>query len=180
VLRTCSCVIALNAIVTALSMTVQAADETLMLACKGTVQRNAMKSEPVSVGIIVNFTARTITGFTLEKLPLTMLNSNDTTVQFSGSDLTSSLIIDGIIDRVTGDLEATSIRQPSITETAAATTIESGVGGEAGGRGGLVKGARPMSVAPPGGQDRIMIYWPQDQRHLYHRVSHGRRRVVGD
>jgi hypothetical protein len=84
-----------------------------------------MKSEPISVGIIVNFTARTITGFTLtEKLPLTMLNFNDTTIQFSGSDPTSSLIIDGIIDRVTGDLEATAIRQPSITETTAATTIE--------------------------------------------------------
>jgi hypothetical protein len=126
VLRTSSCVIALAAMVAALPMTVQAADETLTLACKGTVQRNAMKSEPVSMGIIVNFTARTITGFTLptEKLPLTMLNFNDTTVQFSGSDSTSSLIIDGIIDRVTGDLEATSIRQPSITETAAATTIE--------------------------------------------------------
>ena len=112
--------------VAAVSMTVQAADETLTLACKGTIQRNAMKSEPVSVGIIVNFTARTITGFTLptEKLPLTMLNSNDTTVQFSGSDSISSLIIDGIIDRVTGDLEATAIRQPSITETTAATTIE--------------------------------------------------------
>src|SRR5215831_2350513 len=31
-------------------------------------------------------------------------------------------------------------------------------GGEAGGGGGLVKGAPEMSVAPPGGQDRIMIY----------------------
>jgi hypothetical protein len=114
-LRSCSRVISLIAIVACLSMTAQAADETLTLVCKGTVQRNAMKSEPVSVGIIVNFTARTITGFTLEKLPLTMLNSNDTTVQFSGSDSTSSLIIDGIIDRVTGDMEATTIRQPSIT-----------------------------------------------------------------
>ena len=83
-----------------------------------------MKSEPVSVGIIVNFTARTITGFSTEKLPLTMLNFNDTTVQFSGSDSISSLVIDGIIDRVTGDLEATAIRQPSITETTATTTIE--------------------------------------------------------
>jgi hypothetical protein len=123
-LRTCARIIALTAMV--VGPTAQAADETLTLACKGTVQRNAMKSEPVSIGIIVNFTARTITGFTLptEKLPLTMLNFNDTTVQFSGSDSISSLVIDGIIDRVTGDLEATAIRQPSITETTAATTIE--------------------------------------------------------
>jgi hypothetical protein len=125
-LRACSCVIALNAMMAAVSMTAQAADETLTLACKGTVQRNAMKSEPVSMGIIVNFTARTITGFTLptEKLPLTVLNFNDTTVQFSGSNSIGSLRIDGLIDRVTGDLEATAIRQPSITETTAATTIE--------------------------------------------------------
>jgi hypothetical protein len=115
-------IIALTAMVA--SPTAQAADTTLTLACKGTVQRNATKSEPVSMGIIVNFTARTITGFTLEKLPLTMLNFNDTTVQFSGSDSTSSLIIDGIIDRMTGDLEATAISQPSRTETTATTTIE--------------------------------------------------------
>jgi hypothetical protein len=34
-------------------------------------------------------------------------------------------------------------------------------GGEARGRGGLVKGALAMSVAPPSGQDRIMIYGPK-------------------
>jgi hypothetical protein len=34
-------------------------------------------------------------------------------------------------------------------------------GGEARGRGGLVKGALAMSVALPGGQDRIMIYGPK-------------------
>ena len=62
-LRTCARIIALTAMV--VGPTAQAADETLTLACKGTVQRNAMKSEPVSMGIIVNFTARTITGFTL-------------------------------------------------------------------------------------------------------------------
>ena len=34
-------------------------------------------------------------------------------------------------------------------------------GREAGSREGLVKGAPEMSVAPPGGQDRIMIYGPK-------------------
>ena len=34
-------------------------------------------------------------------------------------------------------------------------------GRETGGRGGLVKGAPEMSVAPPTGQDRIMIYGPK-------------------
>jgi hypothetical protein len=37
-----------------------------------------------------------------------------------------------------------------------------------------------MSVAPPGGQDRIMIYGPKTDGTYIHRVSHGRRRVVGD
>jgi hypothetical protein len=121
-LRRC---IALTVMLVGLS-TAQAADETLTLACKGTVQRNAMKSETVSVGIIINFTARTITGFTLptEKLPLTVLNFNDTTVQFSGSNSISSLIISGIIDRVTGDMEAEVMMQPPFSETRARTTIE--------------------------------------------------------
>src|SRR5262249_36108236 len=35
-------------------------------------------------------------------------------------------------------------------------------GGPAGSRGGLVKGAPEISVAPPSGQDRIMIYGPKD------------------
>jgi hypothetical protein len=124
--RLCCTLTAIVALIAILTCTAQAADETLTLACKGTVQRNAMKSEPVSMGIVVNFTARTITGFTLptEKLPLTMLNFSDTTVQFSGSNSTSSLIIDGIIDRVTGDLEATAIMQPPLSETTAKTTIE--------------------------------------------------------
>jgi hypothetical protein len=34
-------------------------------------------------------------------------------------------------------------------------------GREAKGRSGLVKGAPEMSVAPPSGQDRIMIYGPK-------------------
>ena len=37
-----------------------------------------------------------------------------------------------------------------------------------------------MSVAPPGGQGRILIYGPKTDGNLYHRVSHGRRRVAGD
>ncbi len=47
------------------SPTAQAADTTLTLACQGTVisdLENA-KPEPVSMGIIVNFTNRTVQGF---------------------------------------------------------------------------------------------------------------------
>jgi hypothetical protein len=46
------------------SMTAQAADETLTLACQGTATDITLpvdgKPEPVSMGIIINFTARTV------------------------------------------------------------------------------------------------------------------------
>jgi hypothetical protein len=55
--------------VTCSSMTAQAADATLTLACKGTVTTKVMagsfvdsEPEPVSMGLIVNFTARTVQG----------------------------------------------------------------------------------------------------------------------
>jgi hypothetical protein len=47
--------------------TALAADTTLTLACKGTTTDTAKedsKPEPFSMGIIVNFTTRTVTGFT--------------------------------------------------------------------------------------------------------------------
>jgi len=63
-LRTSSCVIALNAIVAAaLAMTVQAADSILTLACQGTVTvyehprtttAGDAKPEPFSMGITIN------------------------------------------------------------------------------------------------------------------------------
>jgi hypothetical protein len=63
-LRTCSYIIVLTVTVVGLSGA-QAADETLTLACQGTTisdLENA-KPEPVSMGIIVNFTNRTVQGF---------------------------------------------------------------------------------------------------------------------
>jgi hypothetical protein len=46
-------------------MTAQAADSALTLACQRTMTSGLedAKPEPVSMGIIVNFTARTVTGF---------------------------------------------------------------------------------------------------------------------
>ena len=41
-------------------------------------------------------------------------------------------------------------------------TQAGGTGGEARGGGGLGKGALAMSVAPPSGQDRIMMYGPKE------------------
>jgi hypothetical protein len=68
VLRTFSCVI-VNAMMAAVSMTTQAADTTLTLACQGTVTTKVFlgkfvdnEPEPISMGLIVNFTKRTVQG----------------------------------------------------------------------------------------------------------------------
>lgn len=64
-LRTCSRIIALTAMVA--GPTAHAADTTLTLACQGTVTIKSMgpleyEPDPVSMGLIVNFTARTVQG----------------------------------------------------------------------------------------------------------------------
>ena len=63
-LRRCSYVIGLAVMLVGLP-TAQAADTTLTLACQGTATSGVedAKPEPVSMGIIVNFTKRTVQGF---------------------------------------------------------------------------------------------------------------------
>jgi hypothetical protein len=97
-------------------MTAQPADATLTLACQGTVTvgTEEPKPEPVSMGIIVNFTNRTVQGFgnpNFRDYPVNITAWNDVTVAFSGSqdDRFSKARIIGSIDRVTGDAEATSM-----------------------------------------------------------------------
>jgi hypothetical protein len=113
-LRTCSRIIALTAMLVALA-TAQAADTILTLACRGTTTSGLedAKPEPVSMGIIVNFTNRTVQGFGFPGLldyPVKITAWNDVTIAFNGSDssLGSTSSIVGSIDRVTGDVEATS------------------------------------------------------------------------
>src|SRR5262245_48066651 len=50
-----------------------------------------------------------------EKFPLTIESFNDVTVHFRGSDALGSLTIYGTIDRVTGDVEATSVTKTMAT-----------------------------------------------------------------
>jgi hypothetical protein len=117
-LRTSSCVIALNAMVAAVSRTAQAADETLTLACQGTTTFGTedAKSEPISMGIIVNFTNRTVQGFGnpgLMDYPVKITAWNDVTVAFGGSAefaKSSRNSISGSIDRVTGFLPSATAR----------------------------------------------------------------------
>jgi hypothetical protein len=62
------------------------------------------------MGIIVNFTNRTVQGFgpsgLLSDFPVRITTMNETTVFFGGSDQSNPLAIHGEIDRVTGDVEA--------------------------------------------------------------------------
>jgi len=106
--------------VTCLSMTAEAADETLPLACQGTVTETMMeeekKPEPISIGIIVNFTNSTVQGFgnpdPNEDFPIKITGMNEATISFQGkrpdnSKAATDRRIEGTIDRVTGDVNAT-------------------------------------------------------------------------
>jgi hypothetical protein len=91
-----------------LSTTAQAADSILTLACRGTATDTIVdKPEPVSMGIIVNFTKRTVQGFE-DDYPVKITGWNDVTVAFSGEDRKGAQTM-GSIDRVTGAVEATSM-----------------------------------------------------------------------
>jgi hypothetical protein len=116
-LRTYPRVIALAAMV--ISTTAQAAD-TLTLACEGTYAERTLqhpKPEPISMGIIVNFTNRTVQGFESIpgfsrwfNFPVKITSMNEVAVHFHGSDQTGSVAratsVTGIINRLTGDVEA--------------------------------------------------------------------------
>jgi hypothetical protein len=88
-LRTCSRIIALAVMLVGLQ-TAQAADTTLTLACKGTTTDNmkdakGVKPEPLSIGVIVNFTTRAVQGLLLpasESVPISEVN--DLTIAFDG------------------------------------------------------------------------------------------------
>jgi len=113
-LRTCSRMIALTAMVTCGLVTAQAADTTLTLACQGTTTAGyeGAKPEPISMGIIVDFTNRTVQGFgdpSFMDYPVKITAWNDVIVTFYGREEKMGLSIRGSIDRVTGDVEATSM-----------------------------------------------------------------------
>jgi hypothetical protein len=91
--------------------TVQAQPATLTLACKGTIGLTADDRQPISMGIIVNFTDRTVQGFGypgMIDIPVSIKAANEVTVTFSGSQLIlyGQTTLSGSINRVTGDVEA--------------------------------------------------------------------------
>jgi hypothetical protein len=114
-----------------LATAAQAQPNSLTLACKGTTTFGSgeeAKPEPISMGIIVNFTTRTVQGFGTpgwDDYPVRITAANDVTVVFKGSSeiLTSLASINGTIDRVTGDVEATSMLFNQKTSKVIAQTI---------------------------------------------------------
>jgi hypothetical protein len=96
--------------------TAHAADTTLTLACQGTTTFGTedAKREPISMGIIVDFTNHTVHGFGYPgfsgqfDFPVKITGMNEVTVAFHGSHEFGSTLssITGSLDRVTGDVEA--------------------------------------------------------------------------
>jgi hypothetical protein len=96
------------------SFAAQAQPATLTLACKGTATEYFLQGktadQPISMDIIVNLTDRTVRGFgfPFDTEPLKIGYVNDVEVRFGGEQETSvRSMINGSINRVTGDVDAT-------------------------------------------------------------------------
>jgi hypothetical protein len=111
-LRRCSYLIGLAVTLVGLP-TAHAADTMLTLACKGTetfrVWRDASStSSEVNIGIIVDLQKKTLVGLELTT-PLTIDDDlTETKIPFSGAG--PEWIMEGVLDRMTGSLVASSIR----------------------------------------------------------------------
>jgi hypothetical protein len=87
--------------------TARTAERAVVLVCEGKVtQPPGSKPEPVSLGIVINFTAATVTWPDASGFPLAITKLNEKTVNFRGSN--GSRTITGSIDRETGDTDAIS------------------------------------------------------------------------
>jgi len=110
--------------------TAQAQPATLRFACQGTTTESLepdAKKYPVSLGIVVNLTDRTVQGFYLPELleiPVKITAANKV-VAFGGQRKSPSTLtsIHGSIDRVTGDLTATLAVSEPKTSKIYTTTI---------------------------------------------------------
>src|SRR5271157_2745407 len=81
-----------------------AGPETLTLACIGetTTYQQGAKPEPISLGLLIDFTKRTIKGFPLAgEIEITQITAS--AIYFRKS--AASSVFDGRIDRITGDVE---------------------------------------------------------------------------
>jgi len=90
---------------------------TLTLACEGTTTDTVgpdAKPEPISMGVVVNFTTRTVQGFGsgLLDYPVEITAVNEVIIAFGGASKPNNVgqhsIISGAEDLVTGELGVTS------------------------------------------------------------------------
>jgi hypothetical protein len=90
---------------------------TLTLACEGTTTDTVgpdAKPEPISMGVVVNFTTRTVQGFGsgLLDYPVEITAVNEVIIAFGGASKPNNVgqhsIISGAVDLVTGELGVTS------------------------------------------------------------------------
>jgi hypothetical protein len=102
-------------LVGASTLSYAAETENVVLACEGHTQylEADTQSLPVSLSIIVNLANRTVQGFRYpEDFPIKITKINETTIVFHGSSRQGARAIyrqiNGGIDRVTEDAEATS------------------------------------------------------------------------
>ena len=107
--------------------TAQAADATLSLACKGTATIRAAppleyKPHPISTGLLINFTSRTVRG-TERQGPylfddqLQITEWNEVTVIFRGFSQFLRMNISGSMDRMTGDVGMRRPQKPKQSTT---------------------------------------------------------------
>jgi hypothetical protein len=95
-------------------LAVQAAEQEVVLACKGTSttktpQGATISNDPISQGIIINFGDKTVRGVADYRVEIT--TSDDMAISFSGREQTPYTFerTDGAIDRVTGEAYMTSM-----------------------------------------------------------------------
>jgi hypothetical protein len=97
---------------------------TLTLACEGTVTVSTFRSnrptineapEPISMGIILNLTDRTVSG--LGSTPVTIDSIEGVDIQFSGSNEKIDNSVSGSTNRVTGDTEITTMAVSKVLGT---------------------------------------------------------------
>lgn len=70
------------------------------------------------MGVVINFSVRTVASFTypgLEEFPVVIRDANEVLITFAGSNESGSSIVAGDINRVTGELWANSTMRDAQT-----------------------------------------------------------------
>jgi hypothetical protein len=103
--------------------TAHAADTTLTLACQGTASMTGFgDTGPVSMGLVVNLTTRTVYGFREQstenpEVPLKIVEVREAILVLGGQLVLpgrSIMDLSGFMDRMTGDMTVTATQRPPV------------------------------------------------------------------